>query len=170
MRDLVISFSAASPKQGAEVMRTDGKYHHDSSSTITRGSRSIGAKGSKSLKRQHPSSSQRASSSKSEQIRENGGKPSESEQFNKEWLGDLAPKQLDRGTRRDNPSDQVNTDAGVGVVQGGDGSGMEEHFPIDNGEPQIGEAFAGSSGLGADAQSLVAIHNRYSVKIGRAHV
>jgi len=99
MRNLVISFSAASPKQGVEVMRTDGKYHHGSSSTITRGNRFIGAKGSKSLKRQHPSSSQRASSSKSEQIRENGGKPSESVQFNKEWLGGLAPKQLDRGTR-----------------------------------------------------------------------
>ena len=66
MRNLVVSFSATSPKQGAEVMRTDGKYHHGSSSMITRGSRSIGAKGSKSLKRQHPSSSQRASSSRSE--------------------------------------------------------------------------------------------------------
>ena len=48
-------------------------------------------------------------------------------------------------------------------MQGGDGSGMEEHFPVDNGKPQIGDAFDGSSGLGADAQSLVAIHNRYSV-------
>ena len=57
MRNLVVSFSATSPKQSAEVMRTDGKYHHGSSSTITRGSRSIGAKRSKSLKRQHPSSS-----------------------------------------------------------------------------------------------------------------
>ena len=87
------------------MMRTDGKFQFGSSGMNTGGSRSSGGKGSKSLKRQHPSSSQRASSSKSVQIRENGGKQSESMQFNKEWLGDLAPKQFDRGAKCDNPSD-----------------------------------------------------------------
>ena len=75
----------------------------------------------------------------------------------------MAPKQFDRGARCDNPSDQVNTDARVGVVQVKDGSGMAEHFPVNHGESQIGDTITGSSGLGSDAQSLVAIHNGHSV-------
>ena len=57
LRDLVGASSAMCPIQGEDVMRTDGKFQFDSSGTNTGGSRSSGGKGSKSLKRQHPSSS-----------------------------------------------------------------------------------------------------------------
>ena len=97
------------------------------------------------------------------QIRENGGKPKESVQFNKEWLGDLAPKQFDRGAKGDNTSDQVHADAGAGVVQGRDGSGRAGHLSVNHGERQFGDTITGSSGLGADAQPLVAVHNGHSV-------
>ena len=62
----------------------DGKHQMGFSGTSTRGNRSNGGKGSKSLKRQHPSSSsQRATSLKNLQRSENGGIPNGSKQSDK---------------------------------------------------------------------------------------
>ena len=97
-------FRAASPVQKAEVNRTDGKHHLVPLGTKTRGSRSIGVKGSKSLKRQHPSASQRASSSKNLRSNENRRKLLDLKQYNTVWLGGMAPKQPNSGARRDHPS------------------------------------------------------------------
>nr|POE81276.1 uncharacterized protein CFP56_48436 [Quercus suber] len=74
--NLEIRFSAASPKQGEGVTRTDGKLQMGSLGSGTRSNRYHGGKSSKTLKRQHPSSSassQRASSPKNLQKREYGG-------------------------------------------------------------------------------------------------
>ena len=62
----------------------DGKHQMGFSGTSTRGNRSNGGKGSKSLKRQHPSSSsQKATSLKNLQRSENGGIPNGSKQSDK---------------------------------------------------------------------------------------
>ena len=92
-------FKALSPVQKVEVIRTDGKHHLVPLGTKTRGGRSIGVKGSKSLKRQHPLASQRALSSKNAQNNENRGKLLELKQYNTVWLGSMAPKQPSSGAR-----------------------------------------------------------------------
>nr|POF23202.1 hypothetical protein CFP56_48473 [Quercus suber] len=136
--NLEIRFSASSPKQGEGVTQTDGKLQMGFSSSGTRSNRSYGGKSSKSLKRQHPSSSassQKAGSRKTLQKREFRGMPCGSKQSNeqskREWLGDLASEQVNR-----------------------------EYLPNHAGESKNRENFVGSSDIGTKGQSLVELHNR----------
>ena len=102
MGNLEMRFSASSSNQGDGVTRTNEKLQLGVLGSGTRINRSNGGKGTKSLKRQYPSSSassQRAGSSKNLQKRENGGVPSGSKQSEKECLGDLASEQASGGSR-----------------------------------------------------------------------
>ena len=75
--NLEVRFSMSSPKQSDGAPRTDGKHQMGFLGMGTKGNRSNGGKSSKSLKRQHPSSSsQRIAYSKNLQHSENRGIPS----------------------------------------------------------------------------------------------
>ena len=82
--NLEVRFSMSSPKQRDGAPRTDGKQQMGFLGTRTRGNRSNGGKNSKSLKRQHPSSSsQRTAYPKNLQRSENGRILSGSKQSDK---------------------------------------------------------------------------------------
>ena len=133
--NLEVRFSVSSPKQSDGATRTDGKQQMGFSGTGSRGNRSNGGKGSKSLKRQHPSSSsQKATSSKNLQCSENGGILSGSKQSDKQpdkvWLGDLAPEQASRGSRQDHPSNKESPTKELGWCDAGMGPVWKNIFPI----------------------------------------
>ena len=79
------------------------------------------------------------------------------------WLGDLAPEQASRGSRRGHPSNKGIPNKGVGMVQCGNGSGMEEYLPNHSGESQNRDNTVGSSSMGSDTQSMVELHNGHSI-------
>ena len=133
----------------------------------TRINRSNGGKGTKSLKRQYPSSSassQRAGSSKNLQKQENGGVPCGSKQFDlqseKERLGYLASEQASGSSRRSHSPNKGIPDEGIGVVRRGVGPGVEEHIPNHSEEPQNRDNSTGSSGLGSNGQPMMELHNK----------
>ena len=66
------------------------------------------------------------------------------------WLGDLAPEQASKGSRRGHPSNRGISDKGVGMVRCGDGSGVEEYLPNHFGESQNKDNTAGLSDMGSD--------------------
>nr|POE52680.1 hypothetical protein CFP56_17633 [Quercus suber] len=79
-------------------------------------------------------------------------------QSEKEWLDNLAPEQASRGSRRSHSLDKGISNEGLGVVRSGVGSGVEEYLPNHSGESQNRDNSIGSSGMGANDQSLVELH------------
>ena len=89
---------ASGSEQGIVSVQTDGKQRTLSSITKPQGNNNLGVKGSKALKRQHPTATPKASTSKLFQTEVNGSKSLGYEQRASVWVGNVASKQTGSGT------------------------------------------------------------------------
>ena len=103
---------------GMEIMsfQSEGVRSNFSPGTNNKSKKNLGIKGTKSLKRQHPTSNPKTPSHHLSRSSEHGSLFSRKELSTPNWVGDLASRKTSKSVRRDHPLNQGGTNEHVGLV------------------------------------------------------
>ena len=149
---------------GIEIMsfQSEGVRSNFAPSTNNKSKKNLGIKGSKSLKRQHPTSNPKTPSHHLSLTSEYGSHFSGKELSTSDWVGDLASRKASKSVRRVHSLDQGRTNEIVGLVRQGTGKSVEIFFPDHSYLYQNGVSSTRPSCMGSDPQPLLDFHHRHT--------